>query len=270
MLKSSPAVELTESETEYVVSCIKHIFDAHVVLQFTIKNTLPDTVLADVSVVATPAEDDDGNAVLEEEFIIPAEKLLTDVPGTVYVAFKKVDPEQKLVASSFTNVLKFTSKEIDPTTNEEEEGGYEDEYQVEDLELSGSDYVLPAYAGSFDNVWEQSAGEDEASETLQLGGVKSIAGTSPHPVPDLFYLLTPLAEAVETLPKTLSLQPLEGTDVALNTSTHTLKLYGKTITGGKVAALVRMAYSGKTGVTMKIEARSEEPNVATLVVASVA
>lgn len=79
-----------------------------------------------------------------------------------------------------------------------------------------------------------------------------------------------LVEAVETLPKTLSLQPLEGTDVALNSSTHTLKLYGKTITGGKVAALVRMAYSGKTGVTMKIEARSEEPNVATLVVASVA
>lgn len=182
VLKSSPSAELTESETEYVVSCIKHIFDAHIVLQFSIKNTLPDTVLADVSVVSTPAEDEEGNTVLEEEFIIPADKLLTDVPGTVYVAFKKTDPEQKLVAASFTNVLKFTSKEIDPTTNEPEEGGYEDEYQVEDLELSGSDYVLPAYAGSFDNVWEQSAGEDEASETLQLGGVKSIAGMcSPSP-----------------------------------------------------------------------------------------
>jgi coatomer protein complex subunit gamma len=47
-------------------------------------------------------------------------------------------------------------------------------------------------------------------------------------------------------------------------------LYGKTITGGKVAALVRMAYSAKTGVTMKIEARSEEEGVAALVVGSVA
>lgn len=180
VLKSSTTVELTESETEYVVSCIKHIFDAHIVLQFTVKNTLPDTVLADVSVVSTPSEDEEAGAVLEEEFIIPAEKLATDIPGTIYVAFKKVDPEgQKYVAASFTNVLKFTSKEIDPTTNEPEDGGYEDEYQVEDLELSGSDYVLPAYAGSFENVWEQAgAGEeaDEASETLQLGGVKSIAG----------------------------------------------------------------------------------------------
>ena len=82
-------------------------------------------------------------------------------------------------------------------------------------------------------------------------------------------VLTNSTEAVDTLPKTLSLQPLEGTEVALNTSTHTLKLYGKTIGGGKVAALVRMAFSAKTGVTMKIEARSDEPSIATLVVASV-
>jgi len=56
----------------------------------------------------------------------------------------------------------------------------------------------------------------------------------------------------------------------LSTSTHTLKLYGKTITGGKVAATVRMAFSAKTGVTMKIDVRSEEEGVAALVVGSVA
>jgi coatomer protein complex subunit gamma len=79
-----------------------------------------------------------------------------------------------------------------------------------------------------------------------------------------------LLDATEQLTKALSLQPLDGTDVALSTSTHTLKLYGKTITGGKVAAMVRMAYSAKTGITMKIEARSEEEGVAALVVGSVA
>ena len=77
-------------------------------------------------------------------------------------------------------------------------------------------------------------------------------------------------DAVEQIPKALSLQPLEGTDVALSTSTHALKLYGKTVTGGKVAAQVRMAFSAKTGVTMKIDVRSEEEGVATLVVNSVA
>ena len=34
VLKSSAIVELTESETEYVVKAIKHIFKEHIVLQF--------------------------------------------------------------------------------------------------------------------------------------------------------------------------------------------------------------------------------------------
>ncbi|KAI4611508.1 uncharacterized protein J4E88_007558 [Alternaria novae-zelandiae] len=250
VLKSSDVVELTESETEYVVTAIKHIFKDHIVIQYDIKNTLEDTVLMDVEMVVTP--EDDGDVQLEEEFVIPAPKLVTNEPGTVYVSFKRLETESQFIAASFTNVLKFTSKEIDPSTNEPEEGdGYPDEYQVEDLYLTGADYVVPAYAGSFDNVWEQSNG-DSATETLQLGNMKSIT------------------DATEQLTKTLSLQPLEGTDVALSTSTHTLKLYGKTITGGKVAATVRMAFSAKTGVTMKIDVRSEEEGVAALVVGSVA
>ena len=36
VLKSSPLIELTEAETEYVVSVIKHIFKEHVVFQVRI------------------------------------------------------------------------------------------------------------------------------------------------------------------------------------------------------------------------------------------
>ncbi|CAL3968250.1 unnamed protein product [Diplocarpon coronariae] len=249
LLKSSPVVELTESETEYVVSVVKHIFKEHIVLQYEVKNTLPDTVLEEVSVVATPAEEEE----LEEDFIIPAAKLVTDEPGTIYVSFKKVNGEGSFSASSFTNILKFTSKEIDPTTGEPEESGYDDEYQVEDLELTGSDYVIPAFAGDFSPIWEEvGASGEEAEETLQLSGVKSIV------------------DATEQLTKTLSLQPLEGTDIPINTTTHTLKLFGKTITGGRVVANIRMAYSTKSGVTSKIVVRSEEEGVAALVIGSVA
>lgn len=178
VLKSSAAVELTESETEYVVTAVKHIFKQHIVLQYDIKNTLPETVLTDVTISAAPSDDDE--APLEEEFIIPVPKLLTDVPGTAYVAFRRTD-ETPFIATSFTNTLRFTSKEIDPSTNEPEDGGYEDEYQAEDLDLTGADYVVPAFAGSFENVWEQSNGE-EASETLQLSNIKSISGTFQSPL----------------------------------------------------------------------------------------
>ena len=268
VLNSSAPVELTESETEYVVTVIKHIYKEHLVLQYEIKNTMPEVVLEEVSVVATPAEEED--QALEEDFTIPVSKLTPDVPGTVFVSFKK-NADVAYPVTSFTNVLKFTSKEIDPTTGEPDESGYEDEYQVEDLELSGSDYVLPAFAGSFDHAWEQTgANGEEASETLQLSSTKSIAGNLLHPRHYLCSSLTRSStDATEQITRALSLQPLDGTDVTLSTSTHTLKLYGKTLGGGKVAALVKMAYSAKSGVTTKITVRSEEEGVAALLVGSV-
>ncbi|KAI7498354.1 Coatomer, gamma subunit [Hortaea werneckii] len=254
LLKSSGTVELTESETEYVVSAIKHLYKDHVVLQFEVKNTLADYVLADVTMecAASSLSEDDDDTPLEDEYIIPAPLLKSDEPGTVYVSFSR--PQSSFVAASFTNNLKFSLKEIDPSTGEPEAEGYEDNYQVEDLELTGADYVVPAFAGSFDNIWSSlssAAGADEAEETLQLSNAKS------------------LSEAVELLVKTLGMQPLEGTDVVLTPSTHTLKLYGKSLAGGKVAASVRMAFSAKSGVTVKISARSEEEGLAGLVVGGV-
>lgn len=253
VLKSSQIVELTESETEYVVTAVKHLFKDHVVLQFDVKNTLPDTILADVTVVCTPSAADDEESGLEEEFTIPAPLLKTDEPGTVYVSFKRPEGED-FVAANFTNILKFTSKEIDPATGEPEDSGYEDEYEVEDLDLVGSDYIIPAFAGSFDSIYDsiEADEEHESEETLQLGNAKSIA------------------EATELLVKTLAMQPLEGSEIALSNSTHSLKLYGKTVTGGKVAALIRMAFSAKSGVTVKINVRGEEPGLAALVVGGVA
>ena len=174
LLKSSPEVPLTESETEYVVNATKHIFKEHVVLQYDIKNTLAETVLTDVSMVVSISEDEE-ESQLEDDFIIPIPRLVTDVPATAYVAFKKADGAS-FVSSSFTNILKFTIKEIDPSTGEPEEQGYDDEYQVEDLELTGADYTIPAFAGSFDEVWEAAKEGEEASETLQLSNVKSIQG----------------------------------------------------------------------------------------------
>ena len=174
VLKSSAVVELTESETEYVVTVVKHIFKDHVVLQYDIKNTLESTVLDNVTVLAAPSEEEE--PVLEDDFIIPAPRLKTNEPGIVYVAFKKV-AGSAFPITTFSNSLKFTSKEIDPTTGDAEESGYDDEYEVENLELSGADFVMPAFAGNFDHLWEGTgANGEEASETLGLSNTKSLAG----------------------------------------------------------------------------------------------
>ena len=267
VLKSSPIVELTEAETEYVVTLVKHIFKNHIVLQFEIKNTLPDTVLENVSVVATPSEEDE----LEEAFIMEAARLATDEPGKVYVAFQKVNGESSLPVSTFSNVLKFTSKEIDPSTGEPEETGYDDEYEISEFDLTGSDYIIPTFASNFNHLWEQiGASGEEAEETLQLSGMKSIAGKYNFCQVQFGRNANTIPDATEQLAKALSLQPVDGTDVPVNQSTHTLKLLGKRVLGGRVVANVRLAYSSKTGVTTKITARSEEANVAALVIAAVA
>jgi len=149
---SSKPAQLTESETEYVVSCVKHIFKEHVVFQFNVANTLPDTVLEQVSVIMQPSSEE---VDLTEDFIIPIPSLNSaNSPSVVYVSFTRNSPEEYALGS-FQCTLKFVSKEVDPTSGEPEEDGYEDEYQLEEVELgAGGDYIIPNYV-TFASEWEE-------------------------------------------------------------------------------------------------------------------
>jgi coatomer protein complex subunit gamma len=135
-----------------------------------------------VSILSTAQEPEDESAIpLEEDFLIPVASLPTNEPGTAYVAFKNVSGSQYPVCS-FTNTLKFTSKEIDPSTGQPDDTGYDDEYEIEDLDVGGTDYVLPAFAGSWEVVWSDTAGGDEATETLVLSNAKDISGSYSLPI----------------------------------------------------------------------------------------
>jgi coatomer protein complex subunit gamma len=78
---------------------------------------------------------------LTEDFIIPAESITADAPGIVYVSFTRTAPEE-FALSSFECTLKFISKEVDPTTGTPEEEGYDDEYQVEQIDIGAGDVSL--------------------------------------------------------------------------------------------------------------------------------
>jgi Coatomer gamma subunit appendage platform subdomain len=53
VFRSTAAVPLTENEVEYVVYCVKHIHDdnRHVVLDFSVHNTIQDQMLQQVTCV---------------------------------------------------------------------------------------------------------------------------------------------------------------------------------------------------------------------------
>lgn len=109
LFKSSDTVELTESETEYVVRCVKHIYGSHLVLQFDCLNTLNDQLLENVRVQLEPAE---GYRILKE---IPCAQLPYNETGHVYVILQFPNDLQSSVAS-FSATLKFVVKDCDPTT----------------------------------------------------------------------------------------------------------------------------------------------------------
>lgn len=226
-------------------------------MKFDIQNTLPDTILENVSMISTPDDEESG---LVEDFIIPAPVISTSNPSIIYVSFSRSNPE-KFDIANFSNVLKFTSKEVDPDTGDPEETGYDDEYEVDVLSITAGDYFLPTYIGNFQGTWDSLGIHNEVSDTFALSSMASIQG-SPSKV-------VLIVEATSALIELLSLQPLEGTDQALSLSTHTMKLSGRTIAGGKVVAIAKMAFSQKSGVTLKLSSRSQQAEAAQLVLNAV-
>lgn len=112
---------------------------------------------------------------LTEDFIIPAPSLSSATsPGIVYVSFTRDSPEE-YAQTSFQCTLKFVSKEVDPSTGEPEEEGYEDEYQLEDTELAAADYIVPSYV-TFASEWDRLRGGASATETFSLSSMESIKG----------------------------------------------------------------------------------------------
>jgi hypothetical protein len=115
---------------------------------------------------------------LTEDFIIPVPTLSSaKSPGVVYVSFTREAPDEYATAS-FPCVLKFISKEVDPATGEPEAEGYEDEYQLEEVELAaGGDYIIPSYL-NFSSEWDRLRIGASITETFTLSSMESIKGVA--------------------------------------------------------------------------------------------
>lgn len=239
IFKSCIAVELTEAETEYKVTCIKHVFKLHVVFQFKCTNTIKEQILEDVSVAM---EILDGAGCFEECASVPLESMPLGKSGSTYVAFSRVEGTR--FSAKFACTLKFTSKEVDPISDIPEECGYEDEYTIEDVDLSLLDFMCMTPLSNFRKAWDALPIETETANEYSLGKRES------------------LGEAVETVTKVLGMQPCEGTGaVPPNARSHTALLSGTYV--GDVALLVRLnlGIDVSSEVALKLTARAEDASV---------
>lgn len=238
LFKSSAPVELTEAETEYAVNVVKHIFDRHVVFQYNCTNTIPEQLLENVTVIVDASDAEEFSEVGTK----PLKSLPYDTPAQTFVAFEK--PEGISAVGKFSNMLRFTVKEVDPSTGEAEDDGVEDEYQLEDFEVVAADYILKVAVSNFRNAWESMDPDTERIDEYGLGPRES------------------LAEAVNAVINLLGLQPCEGTETVPNNSrSHTCLLSGVYI--GNVKVLVRLSFGidGSKEVAMKLAVRSDDVNV---------
>lgn len=244
---STKPIELTESETEYIVSCVKHMFKKHVVFQFNVVNTIADSQLDNVTVVMTPEVDDNG---LRAELLVPAEKLPCNTPGMIYVAYSKLRDD--CICASFSNTLKFVVKDCDPATGEPDEEGFEDEYLLEDVSVLTADYILPAYIGEFKTTFENLPVENELVDTLELSA------------------LTSISEATTTIIDLLGMHALENTGTPTNRTYHQLLMAGTYLDGSRVLARAKMSFTAATGITMEMTIRGERLDVSRIVLGAIA
>jgi coatomer protein complex subunit gamma len=238
LFKSSLPLQLTEPETEYVVQCIKHIYPAHVLFQFSVTNNLEDHALENIQ-VAMECEDDK----FSEDFIIPENQIKHGAAGAVFVAFNR--PNNHYNSGSISCTLKFTVKEVEDGEISAE--GHDDEYQLEELELSEADFMR---AGEniglveFRRQWESLGDSVEVVKKYSLG-------------------LDSLQSAVDAVVELLGMQACEGSNIVPEKAEkgHAVNLTGSFYGGINVLARAGFMLDPKHGVTVKIAVRSTNANI---------
>ena len=245
LFRSSQPVELTESETEYVVECIKHIFPDHLVLQFDCTNTLNDQLLENVHI---QLELPDG---FEAVTSIPIERLEYNIKGTSYAVISTPEDMSEWIGT-VSATLKFVVKDCDPTTGEPDtDEGYPDEYVLEDLDLAVADYVQRLMKTNFGAAWEEIGATNELEDTYALSSMKT------------------LEEAVKNIVQFLGMQPCERSDkVPEGKSSHTLVMAGVFRGGHEILVRAKLALS-EGSVTMQLTVRSEDADVSELITSTV-
>jgi coatomer protein complex subunit gamma len=231
---------LTESEAEYTVQVVKHMFKQHLVLEFAVKNTVEGIALEDVGVVLTGVE-----PAFAELGATKINRLDNGQQTALTVVLQKNGGDERAgaVLGNFGARLSFRVLE------EGDNLGYEDEYPIEDLHITTGDYMFPRAmpTGQFKSAWEQLTVQGaQATQQLALN-------------------FKTLDAAVAGMINILNMEACENTGkVEPGVRGHTLNMSG-TFLGGHtclVKALVGM--EPNHGCIAKITCRSKSEQVAEL------
>ena len=247
LFRSSRLVELTEKELEYLVSVRKHVFASHLVLEFTITNTVPDILLERVVARLVPSEPSAYRLVTS----LSCPRVREGQPGICYAAFQR-NPAAGFSAVSFSCELRFNVRECDPAKNYEPVGDPSPEdYPVNDIDVTTADFVAKVPVADFRSAWEAMGAEGEVLESFTLG-------------------FKTVGEAVAAIIDTVGLAPCEGTgQVKAGTNKHQALLAGVFLGDVKVFARLQVTLDAASGCVLKISIRAPEKELSEMLMSCI-
>lgn len=244
--RSSAEFHLTETEMEYVVSCVKHVFANHVVLQFFVLNTLDDQLLQNVKVNVEIADEE----LYQIEATLPSPTAKYGEKSSCFVLLKRAGLPQPV---SLSCELQFKVLRIDPTTGEIENAkkAYDEDYPLESFDLTTSDFMKKVSVGDFRRSWDQMGNEGEVLEKFSLQFKR-------------------VEEAIAAIIDFLGMQAVDNTNVVAPDflsakKPHVLHLSGVFIGNNPVLVRAQLQMDDSSGVVLKMAVRSQLKDISQLV-----
>ena len=237
LFKSSDPQKLTEAETEYQVSVVKHCFQNHILLQFNCDNTLNDQVLHNLTIEVEGAEGYDPLSYMA------CEKLSYGTPGKSYTILSYPD---EICASTLSCTMKFEVHDCDPNTGDEDDQGFPDEYVIDDIEITIGDFIQKVVRSNFSAAWEEIGDDHEVENTYHLSTMET------------------LEDAVAQIINFLGMMPSERSDkIPEGKVHHILLLAGVYKDGNQLLASAKLVL--KDGVQMQLTVRGTDPESVNIV-----
>ena len=234
IFRSSTATSLTEAETEYVVRYVTHILDHHVILEFIVSNTVEKIQMKNLTVELEG--DSDAFEIIGD---VPAAKAECGETVSTFTILKRRADSFK--PTCFTCQLNFTANKVCPDSGEQLEEGYAEEYPLESLTITPSDFMGRMMVSDFRQAWN---GADVGNEAL---------GT-----------FTVQAKSLDAVIELLGMAPCDGTGRppanASDLKSHTLHMSGVFLGGHVVLARAQLMIR-KDGNLLKIAIRSDKKHV---------
>ncbi|KAF8275699.1 Coatomer subunit gamma [Trypanosoma cruzi] len=160
-LVSSEPVPLTDPDSEYVVTVMKHTYISNIVLQFKVKNTMEKVTFKNIAI-----ELDTDEVGVEPQYFIPIESV---APASTSYGYAVLRYEEEQYPSGTVECrFKFAMQEEGGEVEEEEE------YPLEGFDINVSDFIAPVnLGGAFETQWEKMQNE-ETTGTYSLSSMRNL------------------------------------------------------------------------------------------------